>query len=94
MLKDTDQQPDVRDTLGKVWESPEHRSLELGCSTLPVWMCLPAWKLSKPHTIRFLWRLPHLDDQLLTLFLDPLPSLENGGEAENSKLLFMAWPFW
>ena len=33
-------------------------------------------------------------DQLLAPFPAPVPALEDGVEAENSKLLITAWAFW
>ena len=55
-------------------------------------MCSPFWKLSIALTIvGILWKLPHVrHDRLVTPFLAPLPSLEDGEWAENSKSLLVA----
>ena len=45
------------------WKGPERGAsvpMELGCITLPVWMCLPIDKLSEPHTVGILRRLSYV----------------------------------
>jgi len=43
---------------GRVLEIGTSVLEELGCITLPMWMCLSALKLSKAYTTGILWRLP------------------------------------
>ena len=53
IVKDTDEQPDEemhRARSGRVLSAGASVPLELGCVTLPVWLCSPTWKLSEPHT--------------------------------------------
>ena len=45
---------------GRVLSSGTSVPVELGCITLLVWRCSPTWKLSEPHCIGILWRLPHM----------------------------------
>ena len=40
--------------MGEAWEGHEHRGsvpMDLGCVTLPLWMCSLTWKLPKSHMI-------------------------------------------
>ena len=58
------------------------------------WGMSPTWKLSELHTTGiFVEASSRRHDQLLTPFPALLSSQENGGWAENSKLLIMAWSF-
>lgn len=57
--------------------------------------CSLTRKLSEPQTPGIVTGVsPLRHDRSLTPFLAPLPSVEERGGAENSKLLIMAWPFW
>ena len=63
MIKDTDEQPDEemqRAGSGRFRHSGASVPMELGCITLPVWMCLPTDKLSEPHTVGILRRLSYV----------------------------------
>lgn len=69
-------------------------SEELGCVSLPVWICSPTWKLFKPHTLgMFMESSSHRQDQWLMPSPSLLASWENGGGAEHFKLWIMAWSF-
>lgn len=63
MMKDTGEDPNEempRVRSGKAPSAVVSVSAELGCTTLPVWMCLPTWKLSEHPTLGILWGLPHI----------------------------------
>ena len=63
MIKDTDEQPDEekhRARSERALRAIASVPMELGCVTLPVWMCSPTWQLSEFHTIGILWRIPHV----------------------------------
>ena len=95
MIKETDGQPDEEILKMRVLSAGAFVPVELGCITLPLWMCSPTWKLSASHAIGNLWKLPHKPyDQLLTPL--PAPLLSGGMEdrANNFKFLIMTWSFW
>ena len=91
MIKDTVEQLEWRGTKGNVWEGPEHRNFcphEVGVCQPPgmdVFTSLEAlcilcnWDFNETSPRRY--------DLLLTPFPAPLPSLEKGEGAKNSKLL-------
>lgn len=57
-------------------------------------MCLPTWKFAEPGTFgNFIVATSHRQDQLLPPYPAPLPSLEEGGEAEIAKLFILATSF-
>lgn len=67
--------------------------VKLGCITFPVWMSSLICELSKPCTLRILWKRPHIG--IINHLLISSPSLLSGEcEAEISKLLIMTWSFW
>ena len=71
--------------------------MELGYITLPMWMCWPSWKHSRPPTIVILWRLPHVginNYYLHFLPLSPLWKMENMTENSKFSFLIMTWSFW
>ena len=53
----------------------------------------PSGKLSKPHSIGILWRLPHIRS-IINSHFQPLSHLRMKAGTENSKLLIMVWSFW
>lgn len=55
-------------------------------------ICSPAQKLSEHHTVGILWRIYHTGMMDHELHFQPIYLLKRmGGQAENSKLLIMAW---
>lgn len=63
MMKNTDKGLDgkVHKTrTGWILSTKASIPMELGYMMLQVWSCLLTWKLSEPHIIGILWRLPHL----------------------------------
>ena len=74
---------------------------------LSLWRCStsPSWYKGVFSNLDVLWAhyywdfveaSSHRHDQLLSLLPASRPTLEDeeGGKAENSKLLIMAWSFW
>ena len=60
-----------------------------------MWLYSPTQELSEPHSLGiFIAASVYRHDPSLIQSPAPLSSLENGGGAESSKLLFMAWSFW
>ena len=58
-------------------------------------MCSATWELSEPHSFGILTKPSWRHDGLMTQFLAPCSSLENGEwGAESSQFLIMAWSFW
>ena len=96
MIKDIDQQPDKKIQKSGSGRAPSTGAsvrVELGCITFPVWMSSLICELSKPCTLRILWKLPHIG--IINHLLIPSPSLLSAEwEAEGSKLLIMTWSFW
>ena len=79
---------------GEVWKAPEHRSF----CPLWSWRASPpgmgtrslTWQLSKPHTLGIFMEVSsRRHDRLLTDSPAPLPSLDEDGGAESSKLPIM-----
>ena len=96
MTKDTDEQPDediCRLRSERISSGGASTPVELGCITLPVWMCSPTRKLSELCNIRILWRLyvGMINYQLHFQSLSPLWRMRSG--VGNSKLLILAWSF-
>ena len=46
--------------------------MKLGCVPLPLWVCLPAWKLSEPHTSEIFGK-----EGINSIFPASFPSLDN-----------------
>ena len=46
--------------------------MELGYTTLPVWMCSPTWKLSEPVLLGCFWRLLYMKVKVKSLSRDRL----------------------
>ena len=83
-------------TQGKVWEGSEHRGFcpcVVGMHHPPgMDMVTHLEALHIPYCREFMGASSRSHDQFLTSFLAPLPSQEDGGGYENSKLLIMAGP--
>ena len=74
-IKDTHEQPDEEIHRSEVWEGPQHRNFcppGVGVHHIPgMWVCSFTWKLFEPHTIRILWKLPHVDKINYQLHFQP-----------------------
>lgn len=64
--------------------------MELGCVTLPLWMCSPPRNSPNLVLLGFYGASSHGRDQLLIPFFSPSPFSREGGGAEESKLLITA----
>ena len=54
MIRDTDERPDEeirRVRSGRVLSARASVPMELGCVTLPAWMCPATWNLPEPPTV-------------------------------------------
>ena len=64
MIKDIDEQSDKeiqKSGSGRAPSTGASVCVELECITFPVWMSSLICELSKPCTLRILWKLPHID---------------------------------
>lgn len=67
--------------------------VELGCITLPVWMCSLTWKLSESHAIGILWKLPHVGLIEFYSISSPSPLFGEVEVGAGLKFLVMVWSF-
>ena len=96
LLKDAGEQPDEEIHRGKSGRVPSAGAsvpVELGCITLPVWMCSLTWKLSESHAFGILWKLPYVGLIEFYSISSPSPLFREVEVRAGLKFLVMVWSF-